>query len=165
MVRLLAAMLTLAALGCGRIGYDNDPVIACQDMCPGTCDGAVCVLECGDGCLEGIECPPGIACRVNCESSGSCLGGVDCTQASSCEVICQGNGSCLGGIACGLGPCNVSCMGSRSCTGGVECGDACACDVECSGASSCLGRESCPAGCESGAGCSSEDPVCDVCAN
>lgn len=129
---------------------DAGPGVACASVCPGTCEGEVCVLV----DLDMPVCPDGVACRVRCTLSGciegvfcgdgpcevecgfeGCRGGVDCGPASACDVTCANLSSCPI-VRCGSGACDLHCLGDRTCTT-VDCGDATQCVVDCAGADSC----------------------------
>lgn len=142
--------------------------VDCATACAGigTCQGKVCVIECGDDgeCGNRIDCPAGVACRVVCSGPGSCAGGVDCGEATECTVECSSNDTCANEIRCGNNlPCTVTCSGQNSCVNGVTCDEACACRVECTGSSSCDDDAVCPTGCDDGKGCTDAEPVCDTC--
>jgi len=129
----------------------------------GTCEDGVCVIECGAEC-EGVVCPEGVACEINCRGGG-CTTLVDCSAASSCTIECLGSNTCAGDIMCGLGACEIECSGNESCAGALDCGASCACDVTCNGSANCMAGTECPLGttCESGVGCTSAGDSCNTC--
>src|SRR5688572_5500987 len=60
--------------------------------CPTACsfchaDGT-CQIDCGTGeCGDGVVCPPGLPCIVNCIGSAACETGlIDCTEALTCDI-------------------------------------------------------------------------------
>jgi hypothetical protein len=158
----LALLLVVCLpLACGRIGYeagpddDGDAVITCPAVCGGGCDDGTCTIV-GDGFELGrtaIVCPPGLPCRVTCDSVAGCVVPIDCSQATRCEVVCAGDDSCHGGIVCGAGACSIECAGTFAC-GEIDCADAAGCAIACTGPGSCFSEVIC---CDAGAcaiGCS-----------
>lgn len=106
----------------------------CAGVCPGTCEGELCVLN---GAAGQQVCPSrGVDCEFRCTGFGSCDGPLTC-GAGDCTVICNGPSSCSGDIRCGgAARCDVRCTNSSTCTGEILCG-ANRCGVECSRESSC----------------------------
>ena len=146
-------MLLLAAWigtqGCGRVGYERalaedggvgaqDAVAAttCMDVCPGSCAGETCQIDCAAGeCVNEVVCPPGLPCIVHCVGDNSCVNGVSCGDATSCVVTCESLNSCAAGVGCGnvVGSCDVTCSAMSACGTGVQCEGASVCNVECTG--------------------------------
>ena len=163
------------------------PCTSCTGLMP---DGTFteCIVDCAAGgeCNNrSIECPPGVACTVRCNTNNAC-GDVDCSAATTCNIECTAMNSCDGQVSCGSGPCtvgcvagnscrsqvqcgqaacNVTCSGTGSCDNGVDCNDSCRCDVACTGTGACNDAAACPdATCASGMGCTSAPGgVCNTC--
>ncbi len=140
------------------------PAEGCDAVCPGVCDGDVCVIDCGDDECDTLTCPAGYPCRVTCRGNNSC-GGVNCVDSTSCEVACTGVLSC-DSVLCGEGPCLIQCQGNNSCRGRLDCVNSCACDVQCTGENACDTEPSCPSECaldDDGIGCRSTGDDCNSC--
>lgn len=82
--------------------------------CPGICDGGcgsgkTCTILCSTGneCRNGVECPSGYSCIINCTQ--------DCTPVDcgdGCVVSCMANADC-GPIDCGAGE-TCTCVASAN---------------------------------------------------
>jgi hypothetical protein len=141
------------------------------DACPTACsmclaDGT-CVITCGTvACANGVTCPAGRPCQVDCVGTSACDGTVDCSQATRCDVTCSGTSACNSGVVCGGTRCNVTCSGTAACEDrGVEC-TADVCDITCSGIGSCADGVCCDdSTCSNagGAGCHSSNGGCCQC--
>lgn len=106
----------------------------------GICDATeTCVVACATGCNgKVVNCPPGAACKVQCNAANACAG-VKCVGGRSCTLECSGPASCKQGVACESERCDIRCTGSPdSCRDGtpITC-DASVCIVDCAGSSSC----------------------------
>jgi hypothetical protein len=141
-----------------------------QTDCPPECtscnlDGHTCVIDCSVNatlCEGPVACPSGYSCDIRCNTQNSCRNGVDCTAGKDCAITCSGNSSCRN-LECGQGACDVACTGFQSCRA-VDCGNSCACDVTCTGPQSCSDGIFCTSfDCDTGLGCSSLFPGCNVC--
>ena len=131
----------------------------CASVCPGSCEGPLCVLDgtplqsvCPDGvdcefrclgfgsCDVELFCGDG-ACNVRCEGPSSCRSIIHCGDASTCDVRCTNSTAC-GTVNCGAGACDVDCTREMTCTE-VQCGTGAA-NVECAAMGAC-NTVTCPA--------------------
>jgi len=138
-----------------------------QGTCPGECtsclDG-VCQIDCGAGeCTDGVTCPPGLPCRVNCVGSQACEKGVvDCSEAAQCDIVCDGTDACDYGVICGGTQCSVRCTGSAACEDkGVLC-NAASCSIVCDGDRTCYHQVCCNGG-DCGEACAPLNGGCCAC--
>ncbi len=90
---------------------------------PGTC-----LLTCDTigACSNGVTCPAGFDCYVECSGPGSCSGinaDVDCPEDYSCSVTCSGASSCQADfrVRCSeKGPCSLNCGNDPDACQGAE---------------------------------------------
>lgn len=132
--------------------------------CPAVCTRCAenrCIIDCGGAvpCPKTVVCPPGLACRVLCESDAgkTCDGRtVDCTQATSCRVDCNGvKDTCdeVKILAAG-NPLCITCKGADAACDKITCATSATCTRICAGGvgGSCT-TDTCPNTCVGGSAC------------
>lgn len=111
------------------------PSGACPTVCNGGCTGGQCIITCdyASGCSGGSRtCPPGWACRIECNISGECGAGtmIQCADGP-CELVCGAIFTCQGAkLACGTGACAATCSSGIDAPD-VICGPSCDCTGVC----------------------------------
>jgi len=133
--------------------------------CPAACtrcNDNRCVIDCGGtdgGCAKNVVCPPGLACRVLCESEGGkpCEDlTIDCTQAKSCRIDCAGVKDICDGmkINAGSGAICLTCKGDDGACDQIQCATTSTCTRICDrGLGGACTNNTCGATCTGGAGC------------
>jgi hypothetical protein len=103
-----------ASVGCNPAACSGSTIKSGQSA---ACDpDGYCAVTCGTGGAkcDGPTCPPGVDCRIRCNSGGEC-GKVQCDSPGRCLVECESNGACGGDVKCTAAECNVHCEVNGAC--------------------------------------------------
>lgn len=148
-LRSIWLTVALAALACGRLGFEQSPALddggdgGRGDGGRGE-DGGATV----DGAGSRFDAAPSAACLAACPT-GVCDGDTcvfQCGAADCPEVICPADL-----------PCRVACPEADSCPGPIDCSAAASCEVSCAGRFACAGLIDCQGTAQCRVDCSAQD--------
>jgi hypothetical protein len=131
----------------------SDAPVLIEAGCPAVCTGGCFALLGNVTCnisvtasTNGVTCPPGLDCRVDCNGTdGVCSGNITCPPGHACTVVCEGTGqSCDSPTiqANGASSLCLQCNGTGQSCDSVTCSTA-DCTTVCSTPGACNGTCGC----------------------